>query len=155
VRPSNLSDYVFGNIFKQSIEGIWTSERAHFYRQQIPKACFECMELSRCRGGEKRFQGGERFAKDPLMKDPIREAGEETFMFDPEMRPVPCFRVREEPFGYLLCRYNWPVPVSCEAKPVLDAINGKNPLAQLQKQFGDEALDFVGHLYRERCVGFE
>ncbi|MDM8548771.1 radical SAM protein [Desulfobacterales bacterium HSG2] len=155
VRPNNLTDYVFGNIFEQSVEEIWGSERAQWYRSQIPQACFECAELSRCRGGEKSVTIKHGFGKDHLMKTPIREASPETVILDPELKPIPYFNVREEHFGYLVVRYNWSVPVSHSAKAILDAINGENSLADLQREFGEEALNFVGHLYREKCIGFE
>ena len=89
------------------------------------------------------------------MQEPIREATPKTIELDPEWKPIPYFTVREEPFGYLLCRYDWSVPVTHDAKPLVDAINGETTLAQLQHQFGNDVLDFVGHLYREGCVGFE
>lgn len=98
---------------------------------------------------------GREFKKDRLMKEPIRETATETILLDPELKPIPYFRIRKETFGYLLARYNWSVPVSYEAKPFLDAINGENTLRQLQKKFGDEALNFAGYLYREGCIGFE
>ncbi|MCP4344943.1 MAG: radical SAM protein [Desulfobacterales bacterium] len=159
VRPNNQTDYIFGNIFEQPVEQIWQSEKALWYRNQIPEHCFECVELSRCRGGEKRVLKGSFSTpvvkKDRLIKGPVKESSQETMIFDPELKPIPFFNVRKESFGYLLARYNWSVPVSDEAKPIVDAVNGKNTLEQLQRQFGDEALDFVGYLYREGCIGFE
>jgi radical SAM protein with 4Fe4S-binding SPASM domain len=155
VRPDNLTSYVFGNIFEQSIETIWQSERAQWYRRQIPQACLECVELARCRGGAKSVGIEHGFKKDPLMKEPIREAKSETLVFDPDWKPVPCFSVREEPFGYLVARYNWSIPVTHDAKPILEALNGENTLADLEAKFGDGALEFIGQLYEEKCIDFE
>lgn len=89
------------------------------------------------------------------MQTPLQETDGPAFEFDPAWKPLPYFTIRPEPFGYLLCRYNWSVPVTPDTKPMIDAINGQTTLAQLHRRFGDEALDFVGHLYRERCIGFE
>ncbi len=155
VRPDNLSGYVFGNILEQPIEEIWASEPARHYRDRVPKACFECAELSRCRGGEKSLIAEYGFNKDPLMKEPVRESETETIILSPELKPVPYFNLRKESFGYLLTRYNWSVPVSSEAKAIADAINSRNTIEQLQEQFGDDVLNFIGYLYRERCIGFE
>lgn len=155
VRPDNLTGYVFGNIFEQPIEDIWQSDQAQWYREQIPNACLDCAELPRCRGGARSVTIEHGLETDPLMKTPIRESAPETIVFDPELKPVPYYTLREEPFGYLIARYNWSVPVSPEAKPILDAINGKNTLAEIEKQFGGEGLNFVGYLYQEKCIGFE
>ncbi len=156
VRPSNLLTYVFGNIFEQSVKDIWRSEQARHYRTQIPQACFECAAFSDCRGSEKSMssQPG-RFRKDPLMKSPLREITHETIVFNPELKPVPCFNIREESFGCLLTRYNWSIPLSSEARQIVNAINRENTLAQLQKQFGEDASDFVGYLYRKGFVEFD
>ncbi len=155
VRPDNLTAYVFGNIFEQSVEDIWRSEKAQWYRRQIPADCHKCVALPRCRGGCRSVSIEYGLGRDRLMKEPIVQAPAETMTLAPSLKPVPHFNIRQEPFGYLLTRYNWSVPVAPEAKPLLDAINGENTLAWLQTQFGEDALDFIGHLYRERCIGFE
>lgn len=92
---------------------------------------------------------------DPLMREPIREAEPEALELHPDWKPVPHFTVREEPFGLLVCRLNWSVPVTLDAKPLIDAIDGKRSLTELHRQFGDNALEFVGYLYREGCLNFE
>ena len=155
VRPDNLTNTVFGNIFEQSITEIWQSEQARQYRQQIAPACLKCVELSRCRGGDRSVALEQGVAQDPLMTGPIREAEPTTIQLDPTWRPIARFRLREESFGYLVTRYNWSVPFAFAAKPVLDAVNGKNTLVEIQDRFGDEALDLIGRLYQEDCLGFE
>ncbi len=155
VRPENLTTCVFGNLFEQSIEDIWQSEYAHWYRSQIPDRCLECVELPRCRGGARSVMIEYGLEGDRLMKEPIREAEVETLEFNPQWRPVPFFTVRPQPFGYLLARLNWSVPVTHDARPLIDAIDGYHTLSQLQEQFGDGTLEFLAHLYREDCIGFE
>lgn len=156
VRPNNQTDYVFGNIFEQSIQDIWASEKAQWYRAQIPQACSECALLSRCRGGEKRVIGKNSYVeKDRLMTEPVVKAEPETLTLDPDFKPVPNFRIRQEPFGYLLTRYNWSLPISPQAKPIIDAIDGGHTLAQIQEKFGDDALNFLGLLFQEHFIGFD
>ncbi|MCI5160806.1 MAG: radical SAM protein [Candidatus Electrothrix sp. AX5] len=155
VRPDNLTATVFGNIFEQSIKEIWQSEQAQQYRQHISSACLECVELARCRGGDRSAALEQGRAQDPLMTGPLREAEPETLHLDPTWKPIARFRIREESFGYLVTRYNWSIPIAFAAKPVLDAVNGKNTLAEIQEKFGDEALDLIGRLYQEDCLGFE
>lgn len=155
VRPDNLTSYIFGNIFEQSIEDIWQSDKAHWYRAQVPENCKECLELPRCRGGCRSVTIEYGLEGDRLMKRPITEIQEETIEFHPEWKPVPYFTIREEPFGYLLCRYDWSIPMTHDAKPLLEALNDKQTLAQLHEQFGDAGLELIGHLYKEGCLEFE
>jgi radical SAM protein with 4Fe4S-binding SPASM domain len=155
VRPDNLTGSVFGNIFEQSIDEIWQSEQAQQYRQRISPACLECVELSHCRGGDRSVTLELGFAQDPLMTGPIREAEPMTIQLDPAWKPVAHFRIREESFGYLVTRYNWSIPVAFEAKPVLDAMNGQHTLAEIQAQFGEDALNLIGQLYQEDCIEFQ
>jgi len=155
VRPDNLTSYTFGNIFEQSIEDIWQSEKANWYRAQVPEACLECLELPRCRGGCRSVTIEYGLEGDRLMKTPITEIQEEEIELHPDWKPFPNFTIREESFGYLLCRYDWSIPVTSDAKPLLDAINGNNTLAQLQEQFGESGLELLGHLYHENCLEFK
>ena len=155
VRPDNLTSTVFGNIFEQSITEIWHSEQARQYRQQIAPACLQCVEISRCRGGNRSAALELGKKQDPLMTAPIRETEEGVIHLDSRWKPVARFRIREEAFGYLVTRYNWSVPVAVTARPVLDVMNGKNTLAEIQEQFGKEGLDLIGRLYHEGCVVFE
>ncbi|MBD3308366.1 hypothetical protein GF339_18165, partial [candidate division KSB3 bacterium] len=147
--------YVFGNLFEQSIEEIWGSERAQWYRRQIPAQCLECIEFSRCRGGARSVTVEYGLEGDRLMKEPIRQPVAETIELDPAWKPIPYFTVREESFGYLLCRLNWSVPVTHDARPLLEAINGQNTVERLYQEFGEDGLQLLGHLYREDCIGFE
>ncbi len=155
VRPENLTSYTFGNIFEQSIEEIWQSEQARWYRKQVPEKCLACVELSHCRGGCRSVTIEYGLEGDRLMKEPIREALAETLEFDPGWKPIPHFTIRKESFGYLLARVNWAIPITQDAKPIVDAIDGEHTLAHIQQQFGDDALDIVGQLYKEGCIGFE
>jgi radical SAM protein with 4Fe4S-binding SPASM domain len=155
VRPDNLTHYTFGNIFEQSIEDIWQSERAQWFRQQIPAQCLECVKVSRCRGGARALMVEYDWPSDPLMREPLRDAEPETLELHPDWKPVPHFTLREEPFGLLVCRVNWSVPVSFEAKPLLDTLHGEATLSALHAQFGDAGLELIGRLYQEGCVEFE
>lgn len=155
VRPDNLTSYVFGNIFEQSIEEIWGAEKAEWFRNQIPEDCLKCLELNRCRGGNRSVTIEHDFEKDRLMKEPITNAEPETIELDPSWKPVPFFNIREEKFGYLLARYNWSIPVTKEAKLIIDSINGENTLLDIQEEFGIGAIELIGHLYKEDFVGFK
>jgi hypothetical protein len=60
--------------------------------------------------------------------------------------------MRSEPFGYVLIQGNRVAPVSHEAKAVLDVLDGQTTLAQIQDDFGDDGLSFVGSLIRQGFI---
>ena len=154
VRPDNLTGTVFGNIFEQPITELWQSEQAQQYRQQIAPACLQCPAVSRCRGGDRSFALELGLEQDQLMIGPIQEEEPEVCL-DPRWRPVAEFRIREEPFGYLVMRSNWSVPVDFTAKPVLDALDGQSTLAELRDRFGEQGLELIARLYQENCLAFQ
>ena len=93
--------------------------------------------------------------KDPLIGEPILERAQEP----PEelvpyqgAYPVGHFDIRPEPFGYTLVRGNRITPVGPQAQPILDALDGRSTLRQIEQRFGQEALDFVGALYQKGFV---
>ena len=153
VRPDNLTSTVFGNIFAQPITEIWQSEQAQQYRQHIAPACLQCTAVSRCRGGDRSFALEQGLEQDPLMTGPIQE-NTPAIQLDPSWQPVAEFRLREEPFGYLVMRYNWSVPVDFTAKPILNALDGQSTLAELRDKFGEQGLELIARLYQEDCVSF-
>ena len=84
-----------------------------------------------------------------LEKEP--EPPEELTLYE-GARPVGCYALRAEHFGYVLVRGNRLVPVTAAAKPVLDACDGTMTLLQLRERFGQESLDFVGSLVKKGLV---
>ena len=132
VRPDNLTSYTFGNIFDQRIEDIWQSEKAVWYREQLPEACLSCVELPRCRGGARSVTIEYGLQGDPLMKSPIQEPVHETVELHPDWKIIPNFTIREETFGYLLCRMNWAVPVSADAKPIRHCVSFSSVLERIR-----------------------
>ena len=155
VRPENLTGYTFGNLFEQPIDAIWQSQQARRYRARIPAECLECAEVERCRGGCRSLMVEYGLERDPLMREPLQQAPVQSLSLDPDWTAIPHFTLRQEPFGYLVCRVNWALPVSFAAKPLLDALNGEPTVAELHEEFGEDGLNLVGHLYREGCLEFE
>lgn len=153
VRPDNLTTFTFGNIFEQNIEDIWQSERANYYRHQVPNECHECIELPRCRGGEKSVCIEYGLKKDNLIKSPIKNKKPKPIILDPNYRPVPYFNVREQHFGYILTRYDWSIPFSAEALPIVKSIQNRDKIETIENRFGEEGKEIVGHLFEEGFIG--
>ena len=60
--------------------------------------------------------------------------------------------MRPDPLGYVLVHGNRVTPVGHQAKPILDALDGRSTLRQIEERFGQKALDFVGSLYQKGFV---
>ncbi len=158
VRPCTHTSLVCGNLLEQSIEEIWHGLEMQRWREMIPAPCHDCLELPRCRGGCRAAAMLHGLEKDPLSGEPIleraQEPPEEVALYE-RAYPIPHFDTRSEPFGYLLVRGNVAIPVARQAKPILDALDGRSTLRQIRERFGQEALNFVGTLYQKGVVTIE
>ncbi len=151
VRPCNHVSVTFGNLFDCSIEEMWRSESARRWRGLIPQPCFQCAEFHRCRGGCKAMALRSDSGQDPLMRCPLaenlqQEAPRKLQLYE-ESAPVKNFDIRREEFGLLLVNRSRVLPVALAAEPLLDMLDGNHSLRKIKRQFGQEGLDFVGHLY--------
>ncbi len=158
VRPCTHTSLVCGSLLEQSIEEIWHGLEMQSWREMIPAQCYGCLEFPKCRGGCRAVAILHGLEKDPLIDQPIVERAqkppEELALYEGAY-PIPHFDARSEPFGYLLVRGNVAVPVAHQAKPILDALNGRSTLRQIKERFGQEALNFVGTLYQKGIVTME
>ena len=157
VRPDSTMPYILGNLFEDSIETIWQAHKAQHYRESLPTPCLQCIALPQCRGGYRLpIRDGQEFQPDRLMKEPLTQIPIHQVDLNPQWKPAPLFiNIRKEEFGYLLTRYNYSIPASPQAYPLLTAIDGTMTLAQLADQFGADCLDFIGYLYQNRFIYFQ
>jgi radical SAM protein with 4Fe4S-binding SPASM domain len=155
LRPCNHAPLICGNLLEQSIEEIWHGEAMNRWRGMIAEQCLHCLELPRCHGGCRAVAVLQDVEKDPLMRAPILEKEpeplEELALYE-GARPVGCYTLRAEDFGYVLVRGNRIVPVTAAAKPVLDACDGTQTLLEIQDRFGQGALNFIGELYERGLI---
>lgn len=158
VRPCNHAPLICGNLLEQSVEEIWNSKAMEYWRDLIPFQCQQCLELPKCHGGCRAQAMLLGLDKDPLIGKPVltkpQEPLEELVLYE-EARPLSRFAMRPEPFGYVLVQGNRVAPVSHEAKAVLDVLDGQTTLRQIERRFGEQALSFVGSLYRQGLVTLE
>jgi radical SAM protein with 4Fe4S-binding SPASM domain len=154
MRPCNHSPLICGNLLETPIEELWQSEAMNRWRELLPAECEGCGELSTCHGGCRAMIEIRRLERDPLAGCPLPQADHpprEITLYE-GARPVGAYQLRPEPFGYVLLRGQRFIPVTSEARPLLEALDGKSTLAQLQNRFGQEVLDFVGQLYIQGMV---
>jgi len=155
VRPCTHASLACGSLLEQSIEEIWHGLEMQRWREMIPAQCHDCLEFPKCHGGCRAAAMMYGLEKDPLIGEPILERAQELhegLMLYGGAYPIPHFEIRSESFGYLLVRGNVAVPVARQAKLVLDALDGRSTLRQIGERFGQEALNFVGELYKKGIV---
>jgi radical SAM protein with 4Fe4S-binding SPASM domain len=158
VRPCTHVPINCGNLLEKSIEEIWHGPEMQRWRDMIPGPCYDCLEISKCRGGCRAMALLNHLSHDPLMGRPITEKPEdpdEKMVLYEGMSPVGQFTIRSESFGYILISENRVVPVAFESRPILDLLDGNHTLKQIKEKYGGDAqqiLDFIGHLYQEGMV---
>jgi len=155
VRPCNHASLICGNLLEQSVEDVWNSEAMKHWRGLIPAQCESCLEFSKCHGGCRAVAMQLGIEKDPLIVKPILEKPDEPLteltLYE-GAHPISKFDIRPEEFGYVLIYGNRVVPVSHQAKVILDSLDGQTTLRQIEETYGRPGLSFVGSLYQQGLV---
>ncbi|MCI0513802.1 radical SAM protein, partial [candidate division KSB1 bacterium] len=147
VRPCNHSRIIFGNIFEQAMRDIWKSASAQAWRDAIPQVCRECQVLVHCGGGCRALQEYTPDKIDPLIQAPIQQPlPPKKLRFFSEHKIKSNYLARQEAWGYLLYHENHILPVSEAAKKILDQIEMKLTVAQIQARYGAEVMQLVAAL---------
>jgi len=156
LRPCNHSPTIAGNILEQSIEEIWQNDIMNRWRKLTPSQCSHCSEMDVCHGGCKALV--EIRGNDPLIGQPIRQVESNSPLaleLYEKGRPALNCKILPEKFGYALVRGQAIVPVTLDAKNILDCLDGRSTLQDLQDKLGQDALDFVGYLYVNGMISIE
>jgi radical SAM protein with 4Fe4S-binding SPASM domain len=154
MRPCSHSPLIVGNVLETPVEDLWQSEAMNRWRALLPAECEGCGELSTCHGGCRAMIEVRNLERDPLATGPlpmIERPPRQVALFA-GARPRALYTIRPEPFGYVLMRGQHFVPVTVQAKPILDTLDGQTTLSEIQSRFGQESLDFVGSLYLQGMV---
>ncbi len=155
LRPCNHSPLVAGNVLDEPLEVIWHSEAMNRWRGLLREGCKTCAELETCHGGCRALV--ELRGQDPLIRQPIQDQSRqpvELTLYEKSRPKINC-TVRAESFGYALVRGTRIVPVTAQARSVLDILDGRRTLQQIRDDLGQEALDFVGTLYQRGLISLE
>lgn len=152
LRPCNHSPTIAGNILEEPIEAIWHNKIMNRWRARLLEQCQDCSALETCHGGCRAL--AEIRGTDPLIRQPLQDPLKspiELTLYEKSHPTLDCL-VRQESFGYALIRGHSIVPVTLQAKPILDVLDGCMSLQQIQANFGQDALDFVGSLYHQGLI---
>lgn len=149
MRPCTHSSLIAGNVLTQALEEVWSSPVMTTFRESIPPACHHCSAFSTCHGGCRAM--GE---SDPLISSrrvmPITSPP--PLSLHPELHPMGEFKVRHEDWGLALLRGNRVVPLNSAASPLLEMLDGRTTLADIETAFGSQGLSLVGYLYQKGMV---
>jgi len=156
VRVCNHSPYEVGNALTTPISQIWNSEKLQRWRTDIPEPCQHCRAYDFCGGGCWAHAQANHLSVDPLVGEPFlaplaRQPVRHVLYAG--SRPRANFALRQEPFGYVLINRSQIFKTTPQAQPLLAALlAGEQTLAQIEANFGQPALDFIGLLYDRRLI---
>ncbi|MDZ7341486.1 MAG: SPASM domain-containing protein, partial [candidate division KSB1 bacterium] len=158
LRPCNHSPTIAGNILEEPVKVIWHNEIMNRWREMLPGQCKDCTELEICHGGCRAQAELLNIKQDPLIREPILtdrlQSPLELDLYEASYPLLQC-QIRPERFGYVLLQGHSIVPVTLQAKVVLDNLNGQKTLRQIQHELGQDALDFIGSLYLHGMISLE
>lgn len=157
VFPCNHISHYCGNILKQSIIEIWKSPPMNSWRNNISNDCINCEAFGICHGGCHAAGNLIGQVNDPLMTHPIKSSGKfkpisRNITYKRTKKPELCCSIRSEPFGFLLVKEMYSLPVSADAEIILNACNGNFTLQDILERFGQQGLNFVGALAKKGYV---
>ncbi len=155
VRPCVMSAANCGNLLDSSLQVIWHSEGMQKWRRFIPSFCDRCSVYTSCHGGCRAAAMINELPQDPLIRDPLPidlHDKRKKINLPKEARPVKCFQMRPEPFGYILIQNSQVVPVSGEAKAILDMCTGDTKMHEIYKLFGQDGIDLVAQLHNRGLI---
>ncbi len=153
LRPCNHSPTVVGSLFEHSLEELWHGSAMQGWRQLTPEVCLVCGAYEICHGSCRALMELEQACQDPLMKNPIQPS---SARHDAEIyryaKPRLTSEILSAEPGMALVRGLSIFPVSDDAIPLLNTLNGEKTLEQLFAEHGQDGLDFVGELVRRGYV---
>jgi radical SAM protein with 4Fe4S-binding SPASM domain len=147
LRPCNHSPTVVGSLFEHSLEELWHGQVMQRWRQLTPDACLACGAYERCHGSCRALMELERTAQDPLMRSPIPSLdGQDDVEIYRYAKPKLASEMLPAEPGMALVKGLSIFPVSDDAIPLLNDLDGNKTLAQVLDAHGQVGLDFVGEL---------
>jgi len=149
LRPCAHSPTVIGSLRERSLAELWHSPEMDAWRALMPPECTTCAAYAVCHGGCRAIQELRPDGRDPLRRAPLAEYAPPRSVRElpADVRPRAALRMRLESFGYALLGQGQVLPVRAEARPVIEACDGRATFAELAARFGQGGLDLLGELW--------
>ncbi|HFD38658.1 MAG TPA: SPASM domain-containing protein, partial [Anaerolineae bacterium] len=145
---------ICGDLHRQSLDEIWHSTTLTAWRNFRPEPCQGCSAFAICRGGCKAQAFACGLGVDPLLESPVSPAMPQRrqWVFYEQARPVGRFEQAPQHNGTLLLRGNRLALVQEEAHPLLDKLDGRATLQQIEQVHGMAGLGLIASLYEQNLV---
>lgn len=157
VRPCNHAKAVVGNLLKNTIDSIWNSKKMLDWRDAYNESCLSCAAFGQCRGGCKALYN-EKTHRDPLMYKPFDQftpiINTREIQLQSSSIPKKEFVVKVENTGEFLVARGRAVNVTFNQLSFLNCVVDNYALKDIQDEFGDEALSYLGKLYLDGFISF-
>lgn len=152
LRPCNHSPTVAGSLLEHSLEELWHGQVMQRWRQRTPPACLTCGAYETCHGGCRALEELNQMTQDPLMRAPLmREEVYDVELYRLARPTLNCELLPAEP-GWALTKGLSLLPITEEALPFVQSLDGTHTLQDLQAVYGQDALDFAGELLRRNYL---
>jgi radical SAM protein with 4Fe4S-binding SPASM domain len=155
VRPCNHVSALCGNLLEQTVEEVWHSPNMELWRNRYPHRCRECAAFATCRGGCRAQAIALNLPADPLMGAPLSlpfvQPGLNLTFYE-RARPLGHFARLSEEFGTLLILGNRLFPVSRDMQDILDRLDGKSTLRQIESAHGARGMALIASLYQQGMI---
>lgn len=154
MRPCNHAPLIAGDLRTRSIEEVWQGDSLTHWRSLVPADCAACPAFATCHGGcrAQAMLVGE--IRDPLIQTllPAPHPTLHEIRLYAGLRPVGQFIRRSESGVDVLLRKSQVVPIPTGCDRLAPQLDGSLTLRQIERQYGSDAVDWVGALYQESMV---
>ncbi|MDQ7824834.1 MAG: radical SAM protein [Candidatus Eremiobacteraeota bacterium] len=158
LRPCNHSPRIIGSLLKEEVSHLWKSKALRKWREQLPRECSRCIKLSYCPSGCRAIADLLSEPCDPLIRGHVKkERLPEKILeitLEEDLCPSPRFITRQEEFGLALIHHTQVIPVSHRAKAIIEMVDGKTTLREIEKRHGSASLSFLYSLYIRNFIDF-
>jgi radical SAM protein with 4Fe4S-binding SPASM domain len=154
MRPCNHAPLVAGDLRIQPVEEVWHSVTMTHWRSLVPDGCVACSAFATCHGGCRAQALLTGHLRDPLIRAPLRETAPSSsqVLLYAGLRPTGEFVLRLENEAIVLIQQSQAVriPVGCDQ--LVSDLDGSLTLREINRQYGNVGVDWIGSLYEEGMV---
>jgi len=155
MRPCNHAPLVAGDLLTQSVEEVWQGEVMAHWRSLVPAACATCPAFAACHGGCRAQAMLAGRAQDPLVRvQPVARPSAPRLKLPlyAGLRPMGQFTHRSADGGDVLVFKGQVASTPAGCEQLAPKLDGSLTLGQIERQYGNAAVDWIGALYQEHMV---
>jgi radical SAM protein with 4Fe4S-binding SPASM domain len=158
LRPCNHAPLVAGDLRTTPLQALWHGPVMARWRALMPETCARCAAYANCHGGCRAQALLSGAAQDPLLRHPLQEAAsapEPALTLYRELRPIGQYVHRHERGREVLIHKSQVAMVPAALSGQWPRLDGSLTLHEIQVQYGEPALAWVGECYRQGIVTWQ